>query len=1022
MSTNIKILSPTEINSFDQPPATINAYQRKQFFRPSKAVLEIVTSFRSPTNKVGFILHYGYFKLTNRFFTAKEFLQSEISFVCNDLNIPSESINLTEYDETTLERHQKKILELLGVAPFIEETKQLLLNEASSLCSRQLKPQTIFGSLVDFLNEKKIELPSYFVLANIITTALNQYEANLIASLDKVITPQEKSLLDNLLKGTDNNSKLLSYKLTSLKNTSHSLKPTGIKENIGDLLYFKNLFKQLEHIIDHLNLDIQATQYYAGIVIKSQTFQLIRREDNKYLLLICFIVHQYFILNDLLIEALIHSSQSAKNAAFKKHRDNYYQQRQQKEMFVDKAFKSSMSLSLMLKDIRDISFKTELTSDERINLIQALFHERDASRADGIEDEIKKFENEYKRLRKESYHDILESFSLKLQARVSEIIKHVCFDQDSSDQNILEAIDYYKVKDGALSKDAPIGFLNEEQQANLVDNKNKWRISLYKVFLVHEIAGSLKSGALNLLHSYKFRSFDKYLISKKVWVEDKDNLLKRAGLAEFTDAHKILTSLDKIIQETFQLVNKRILNGENPFVRFDQYEHMIVTTPPAKEKEASETQVMDLFPQDRFISLFEILSTVNNVTSYVNKFEHWKIKKHWGRPENKTFFAGIIGLGCNLGIKKLARISSNINPNSLESTVNWYFSEENLNTANNKILGIIEQLSLPRIFQKDVSLIHTSSDGQKFGIGVDSLHANHSFKYFGKGKGVSSYTFIDDKHRLFYSTVISPSEREAAYVIDGLLQNDVVESDIHSTDTHGYTEIVFAVTHLLGISFAPRIKDFRDQRLFSFDARTIYKNMGYKIIPDEKIDMQSIEREWDNILRFVATIKLKHSTASQLFQRLSHYSRQHPLYRAIKSLGKIIKTIFLLRYIDDVGLRQDIEKQLNKTESIHKFAKAVFFGNNQEFQQQSKEDQLRTDACKRLIENTIICWNYLYLSDLISKTDDVFERQRLIKIIRNGSVVVWQHINLQGEYDFTDDALKNSLTFSLPKLIDLDIT
>ena len=99
----------------------------------------------------------------------------------------------------------------------------------------------------------------------------------------------------------------------------------------------------------------------------------------------------------------------------------------------------------------------------------------------------------------------------------------------------------------------------------------------------------------------------------------------------------------------------------------------------------------------------------------------------------------------------------------------------------------------------------------------------------------------------------------------------------------------------------------------------------------------------------------------------------------------------------------------------------MFFGNNQEFQQQSKEDQLRTDACKRLIENAIICWNYLYLSDLISKTDDLFERQRLFKIIKNGSVVVWQHINLQGEYDFTDDALKNSLTFSLPKLIDLEI-
>ncbi|HPA57618.1 MAG TPA: Tn3 family transposase [bacterium] len=68
---------------------------------------------------------------------------------------------------------------------------------------------------------------------------------------------------------------------------------------------------------------------------------------------------------------------------------------------------------------------------------------------------------------------------------------------------------------------------------------------------------------------------------------------------------------------------------------------------------------------------------------------------------------------------------------------------------------------------------------------------------------------IQNANRLFYLTVISPAEREAAYTIDGLLHNEVVQSDIHSTDTHGYNEIIFAVTHLLGISFAPRIADFK---------------------------------------------------------------------------------------------------------------------------------------------------------------------------------------------------------------------
>ena len=120
-------------------------------------------------------------------------------------------------------------------------------------------------------------------------------------------------------------------------------------------------------------------------------------------------------------------------------------------------------------------------------------------------------------------------------------------------------------------------------------------------------------------------------------------------------------------------------------------------------------------------------------------------------------------------------------------------------------------------------------------------------------------------------------------------------------------------------------------------------------------------------------------------------------------------------------MRQDIEKQLNKTESIHKLAKAVFFGSNQEFQQADREDHVRANGCKRLIENVIICWNYLYLSDLIYRTESLAEKERIINIIKKGSIVVWQHINLQGQYDFSDDVLKESFNFSLPKLMALEV-
>ena len=268
-----------------------------------------------------------------------------------------------------------------------------------------------------------------------------------------------------------------------------------------------------------------------------------------------------------------------------------------------------------------------------------------------------------------------------------------------------------------------------------------------------------------------------------------------------------------------------------------------------------------------------------------------------------------------------------------------------------------------------------------------------------------------------HSTVISSAEREAAYVIDGLMHNDVVKSDIHSTDTHGYSEVIFGVMHLLGFSFAPRIKNLKKQQLYSFAAhnRKYYQDQGFKILPDGYIKTQLVKKYWEEILRFVATIKLKQTPASQLFKRLNSYSKQHPLWQALKELGKISKSDFILRYIDILEFRQAIEKQLNKSESSNKFSRAVSFGNNQEFLQGEKLEQEIAEGCRRLIKNAIICWNYLYLSQKIAQEHNQQKKQGLIEAVRAGSVVSWQHINLHGEYDFSEDKLQDSVGLTIPK-------
>jgi len=67
------------------------------------------------------------------------------------------------------------------------------------------------------------------------------------------------------------------------------------------------------------------------------------------------------------------------------------------------------------------------------------------------------------------------------------------------------------------------------------------------------------------------------------------------------------------------------------------------------------------------------------------------------------------------------------------------------------------------------------------------------------------------------------------------------------------------------------------------------------------------------------------------------------------------------------------------------------------------------EGCKRLIKNAITCWNYLYLSQKISEVIGPEAREILFQAIANGSVVSWQHINLLGEYDFSDEKLQDSV-------------
>ena len=321
----------------------------------------------------------------------------------------------------------------------------------------------------------------------------------------------------------------------------------------------------------------------------------------------------------------------------------------------------------------------------------------------------------------------------------------------------------------------------------------------------------------------------------------------------------IVHLLAQPLYRQYLTTNAHILDGKNPHIKFKKV-GFTVSTPTLEESDAEALQ--HYFPERDFVPLMEVLATVNRHTGWMGEFQHWQQRHHHGRPEDRVVYAGVIGIGCAIGIRKMARISHPLSESELENAVNWYFSVDNINAASDRVLQLTDRLELPKLLRHTPDHSHTSSDGQKFEVRVDSLNANHSFKYFGKEQGVSVYTFRDERDLLWHSLVFSAADRESAYVIDGLMHNDVVKSDIHSTDAFGYSEAIFGTSHLVGVSYASRFKNLKRQRLYIFRSRQHLDRSEWKIKPTGYCDEESIIQFWDDILRFIATIKLKETTAS----------------------------------------------------------------------------------------------------------------------------------------------------------------
>ena len=113
-----------------------------------------------------------------------------------------------------------------------------------------------------------------------------------------------------------------------------------------------------------------------------------------------------------------------------------------------------------------------------------------------------------------------------------------------------------------------------------------------------------------------------------------------------------------------------------------------------------------------------------------------------------------------------------------------------------------------------------------------------------------------------------------------------------------------------------------------------------------------------------------------------------------------VKTIYVLRYIQDEELRRQVGKQLNRGEHRQAVARHVFFADQGEFRTADLAQIMNKASCLSLLSNAILAWNTVHISNIVN---DLRENGHTVtdEHLAGISPMLQKHVIVNGMYDFT---------------------
>jgi TnpA family transposase len=605
----------------------------------------------------------------------------------------------------------------------------------------------------------------------------------------------------------------------------------------------------------------------------------------------------------------------------------------------------------------------------------------------------------------ESLVDLLKDRFPYIRTFVPDVLATLCFAAVRDDDQLVAGIETLRVMNTGRSRkvpeEAPVGFV-PRRWANVVTGPAGVDRRAWELALVTELRSALRAGDLVVECSRRYTRWDDGLYSPDAWSHRRGSWFAERGLPG--DGAAFMAGLKDAVHEITVAVADRLpanteARVEGGKLALKPLEAVVV---PASAQEVRQCLV-GMLP---LVSLPELLLEVDRWTSFSKDLLHLTARgdaspRHVAatRP---ALFAVLVAEATNIGLATMSR-ASGIPHGQLVRVHDWCFRDETLHQAITTLVRYHQALPLTASFGPGTT---SSSDGTRYGVSASVLGARHLPRYFGVRRGLSVYSHVSDQGPQFALAVINCQLREATFALDGVVHQDLYRIDEHYTDTHGYTDLIFGLCEVLGVRFAPRLRDLPDQVIYRAKNGVDYRALA-PVLRRTVRDGLIIDH-WDDINRVAASMHDGLVAPSLVVAKLQSLRRQNPLQQALQELGRLPKTRHILSYVDDPVLRRRVLVGLNKQERVHSMARAVCFGRQGRFPDRDAQAQLSRASALSLVLNAIIVFNTRYLG---AASEQLASSGRGVppEVWPHLSPLHWEHVHLVGTYRFDEPAIDGEL-------------